>query len=144
VKRPEVCFHLYVAVLEEMLDESIVCEFVSFGETVHTFADFDDNVSDVEEGLELVLLRDAGRNDFDGDSHVLVMVHRSVQVEVYEVDRLALRVDRTLLKRHLAVVMSAVGVLTSPGDWMRLPLTMKRIRLVLNFSCCLGCRALGK
>jgi hypothetical protein len=76
-------------------------------------------VSVVDEGFELVLLHDAGRNDFDGDLHLLVMIHRSVEVEVFDVDRHELYIgsgqDRTLLKRNLAVVRSAVGVLTSPG-----------------------------
>jgi hypothetical protein len=30
---------------------------------------------------------DAGRNSFDRDSHVRVLVHGSVQVEVFDVDR---------------------------------------------------------
>ena len=33
----------------------------------------------------------------------------------------ALGVGRMQLKRHMAVVMSAEGVLTSPVYWMRLP-----------------------
>ena len=44
-------------------------------------------MSVVDEGLGLVLLHDAGRNNFDGDSHVSVMVHGSVQVKVFDVDR---------------------------------------------------------
>jgi hypothetical protein len=63
--------YLYVTELGEMLDESIVGELTSFANTVHAFADFDENVSVVDEGLELVLLHDAGRNHFNGDSHVL-------------------------------------------------------------------------
>jgi hypothetical protein len=44
-------------------------------------------MSVVDEGIELVLLYDVGRNDFDGDSHVFVMVHGSVQVRLFDVDR---------------------------------------------------------
>jgi hypothetical protein len=70
----------------EILDESIVSELASLG-AVHAFADFDDNVSVVYEGLELVLLHGVGRSDFDGDSHEVVLVHGSVQVEAFDVDR---------------------------------------------------------
>jgi hypothetical protein len=75
-------------------------------------------VSVVDEGFELVLLDDADRNDFYGDSHVLAMVHGSVfkQISLMSiVMNFASGVDRMLLKRSLAVVRSAVGVLTSPG-----------------------------
>jgi hypothetical protein len=92
-------FCSYVAVLGEMLDESIVGELASLGKTVHSFADFNEDVSIVDEGLELVLFHDAGGNYFDWDSHVLVVLHGSVQVEVFDVDRhelCVLGVDRTL------------------------------------------------
>jgi hypothetical protein len=65
-----------VAVLGEILDESVVGELASLGKTVDAVADFDENVSVVDEGLELILLHDAGI-DFDGDAHVLVIFHRS-------------------------------------------------------------------
>lgn len=45
---------------------------------VHTFADIDENVT--------VLLRDADRYDFGGDSDVLVMLHKSVEVDLFDVD----------------------------------------------------------
>jgi hypothetical protein len=56
----------------------------------------------VDEELELVLLRDACPNDFDGDSHAFVTVRGSVQVKVLSVYRhdLAQGVDWTLLKRN--------------------------------------------
>jgi hypothetical protein len=57
------------------------------GNTVHAFADLDEKVSVADEGLELVLLHDAGANIFKGDSHVLVLLHGSVQVEGFDVDR---------------------------------------------------------
>jgi hypothetical protein len=60
---------MYVTVLGEMLDESIVGKLARLGKTVHAFVAFDDNMSVVDEGLELVLLHDAGRNDFDGIQH---------------------------------------------------------------------------
>ena len=44
-------------------------------------------MSIADEGIDLVLLHNAGRNDFDGDSHELVLVHGSVPVEVFGVDR---------------------------------------------------------
>jgi hypothetical protein len=97
----------------EMLYESIVGELAGLGKTVHAFVDFDDNVSAVDEVLMLVLLHDAGRNDFDWVSHVFVLVHGKFLMSI--VMSLALGVDRTLLKRMLAVVMSAVGVFTSPN-----------------------------
>jgi hypothetical protein len=77
----------YVTVLVGMLDESIVDERASMGKTVYAFADLDENMSVVDEGLELVLLHDAGWNDFDGDSHIFVIVSGSVQVKYFDVDR---------------------------------------------------------
>jgi hypothetical protein len=68
-------FCLYVTALGEMLDESIVDELASLGKTVYALADFDENMSVVDEGLELVLFHATGRNDSDGDSCVFVMVH---------------------------------------------------------------------
>jgi hypothetical protein len=56
----------YATEFREMLHESIVGELAGFGKTVHAFADFDVNVSVVDEVLVLVLLHEAGRNDFDG------------------------------------------------------------------------------
>jgi hypothetical protein len=53
---------------------------------MHAFAAFNENVAVVDEGSELVLFHDAVRDDFDRDSHVLVLVHGSVQVEVLDVD----------------------------------------------------------
>jgi hypothetical protein len=41
---------LYVSVLGEMLDESIVGELASLGNAVHAFTDFDKNMSVVDEG----------------------------------------------------------------------------------------------
>jgi hypothetical protein len=79
------CLYVTEFELGETLDESIVGELASFGNTVHAFTD--KKVSVVYEGFELVLLHDAGRNDFAGDSHMLVLVHGSLQVEVYDVDR---------------------------------------------------------
>jgi hypothetical protein len=119
----------------EILDESIDGELASLGKIVHAFADFDEDVSAMDEGLTLILLNDAGRNGSDGDSHVLVLVHGSGQVEVFDVGRhqCALGVVRMLLSRHLAVVMSAVEVLTSPRYWMRLPPTVKRMRSVSTY-----------
>jgi hypothetical protein len=55
---------LYVTVLGEMLDESIVGELASLGKTVQAFTDFDENMSVVNKRLELVLLHDAGKNVF--------------------------------------------------------------------------------
>ena len=73
--------------------------------------------------------RFCGKN-FDGDSYVFVMVHGSVDVDRLEI----LLVDGTLFKRHLAVVMSAVGALASPGYWMKLPAAVQQIRMVSAFS----------
>lgn len=61
-----------------MLDESVVGELAGSGKPVHAFADFEENLSVVDDTLELVLLHD------NGDSHLPVVVHRSV--EVFDVD----------------------------------------------------------
>jgi hypothetical protein len=84
-------------------------------------------VAAVNELLELVLLHDAGRKDFDGDSRVIRLIHGSLRVEslVSIVINFALEVDRTRLKRRLTVVMSAVGAVTSPGCWIEVA-TMRR------------------
>ena len=39
-----------------MLGEAIVSELADLGKTVHTFADFNEDVAIVDEGCELVLL----------------------------------------------------------------------------------------
>ena len=73
----------------------------------------------VDEVFELVVsLRAAGRKDFDGDSRVIRIFHESLMSIVMN---FSLGAGRTLLKWRLTVVMSAVGALTSPGCWMRLP-----------------------
>lgn len=41
----------------------------------------------VDKRLELVMFHDGGRNVLDGDAHVFVTRHRSVEVEVLDVDR---------------------------------------------------------
>ena len=84
VNRPGLCF---ATVFGGFLDEFIVGELASPRETVHTLADFEESMFMVDEGLELVLLHDVGRDDFDMDSHVFVTVHGSVQVKVFDVDR---------------------------------------------------------
>jgi hypothetical protein len=68
----------------EMLDEYIVGELSGLGKTIHAFADFNENEFVMDEVLELVTLHEAGWNDVDGDSHILVLVHGSV--EVFDVD----------------------------------------------------------
>jgi hypothetical protein len=105
---------------------------VCLRKTVHAFADFAEDVSAMDDRLELISLHDAGRNGSDGVRHVRVLVYGSGQVEVFGVDRpqYALRVVRVLVKRQLAVVMSAVGVLTNSRYWMRSPATAKRLRSV--------------
>ena len=85
-----------------MFDESIVGEPASLGQTVYVFSDFEKNVSLVD---ELEFRHCAGTNVFDGDSQVLVMIHGSVQVEVFYVDRHEFCIGNG----------SAAGVLTSPG-----------------------------
>jgi hypothetical protein len=72
----------------------------------------------------------------DGASYVLFMINGGVQVKslMSIVTNFVLGVDGTLLKRHLAVVMPAVGVLTSPTYWMKLPPTVNRMHLVSVFS----------
>jgi hypothetical protein len=57
---------LQETVLGEMLDELIVGELSSLRKAVHALADFDENMSVVDERSEIVLLHNAGRNDFDG------------------------------------------------------------------------------
>jgi hypothetical protein len=64
---------LHATVLGEMLDEYVAGQRASLGKTIHAFADLNQSVSFVDEGLELVLLHDA-----DGDSHVLVIINGSV------------------------------------------------------------------
>ena len=123
---------LYVAVSSEMLDESIVGDLTSLGKTVHVFMDLDDNMSVVDERLEQVLLHDAGRNFFDGDSHAFVIVHGSVRIKVFDADRRAfcIRSGQDAVKRHFDVLVSAQGVPTSHGYWLRLLPTVKWMRLV--------------
>jgi hypothetical protein len=65
----------------------------------------------------LVLFDDLLWKDADREAHVLVARHRGVEIEVFDIraHETGVGVEMTLLKRILAVVMSAVGVLTSPG-----------------------------
>jgi hypothetical protein len=96
----------------ETLDESIISKLAGMGKTVNASADLDENVSVVDEVLKLVLLH-AGmiRNDFDGDSHVLVLVHGSV--EVFDVDHheFCIRIEQAAVEEDDIVFISAVGVL---------------------------------
>jgi hypothetical protein len=93
----------------ETLDESIISKLAGMGKTVNASADLDENVSVVDEVLKLVLLH-AGRNDFDGDSHVLVLVHGSV--EVFDVDHHeGIRIEQAAVEEDDIVFISAVGVL---------------------------------
>jgi hypothetical protein len=50
--------------------------------TVHAFADCNEDVSAMDQGLELILLHDAGTSGSDGDGHVYVLAHGSGEVEV--------------------------------------------------------------
>jgi hypothetical protein len=75
---------------------------------------------------------------------VFNMVHGGVQVEVFDADYHAFYIGsgqafcigsgQDTVERHLAVIMAAVCVLTSPGYRMRLPPTVKWMRLVSAFS----------
>jgi hypothetical protein len=61
-------------------------------ETVYAFADFNEEVAIVDERCEFVLLQ----------THVLILLHESFQVEVFDVDHLnsASGVGIMLLKRY--------------------------------------------
>jgi hypothetical protein len=88
-------------------------------------------VSVVDEGLDLVLYCDAGRNGFDRiRSHVLVLVHESVHLEVHNVDHHDFFIGRgqdaakeTLGCGNVGYGSTSPGS-TSPGYWMRLPPTV--------------------
>ncbi len=78
---------LYVTVLGEILDDSIVGKLARLGETVHAFVGFDENMSVVNEGLELILLcmMQAGMTmtGFTFIQHG----HGGIQVEVFHTNR---------------------------------------------------------
>lgn len=76
----------FVSILSEVLDKAFVRNLSGLGETVHAFADFNEDMSIVDKAGQLVLFHDASRNGPDGDAHVFVMVHWSVEIEVGDID----------------------------------------------------------
>jgi hypothetical protein len=67
--------------------------------------------------VKLVFCYDFRWNEVDGYLYVLGSFHRSVQIEVFNAAtcHFCVWVDSTLLMRTLAVMVSAVGALVSPG-----------------------------
>ena len=76
----------FVSVLEKVLDKAFVCKLSGLQETVHAFADLNEDMFIVDEAGQLVLFHDAIGNGPDGDAHVFVMVHGSVEIEVEDVN----------------------------------------------------------
>ena len=91
---------------------------------------FDVNVVFVQEGHEFVLIDNFLGDHCDGESHEFMSFHWGAKIKVLMSPHmyLAWGVDRVLLMTSLAVVVSAVGVLTLPGKLMRLPSTVNHVR----------------
>ncbi len=71
--------------LAEMLDEALLGKEASLGETVHSFTYFNHDSAIVHEGLEVVLFHDACRNGGEGYAHVFIAIHRSIEVEIFNI-----------------------------------------------------------
>ena len=69
--------------------------------------------------------------------NILISVHGIVWIEVGYVctHKIFIFVDNSLLKTSLAVIISAVGVVTSPGKLITSPLTVSQVRCVSVFYC---------
>jgi hypothetical protein len=109
-----------VAMGRQELDKLIVGQAPGLREAVHAALNFDEQGMPVlHRGQQVVLLDDdrCGKHE-EGDPHVNVPFHRSTEVKVLEIGghEFGVGVERTLfLKSSLAVVRSAVFVLTSNG-----------------------------
>lgn len=66
-------------------DETLVGQLASLGETIHAFADFDEDEAIFDEAVEVVLFHHAFRDGPCGDAHVFVVCHWGVQVKVGDV-----------------------------------------------------------
>jgi hypothetical protein len=99
-----------------MLDEYIVGEFVDSGDTIHASAEFNEKESVVDEVLELLLLHDGGRNASDlMEIRICSCWSMGVlQPLMLIIMNFAFGVDRTLLDRIMAILISAVEMATSP------------------------------
>jgi hypothetical protein len=103
---------------------------------VHSFANFYQKNTIVNRGCQVLLLYECGRNVTDRYANLFIPIHWVVLLMLNDAN-LVPGVETTLLKSMLAVVESAVGVLTFPGWEIRLWPTVKRIRRVsamLGFS----------
>jgi hypothetical protein len=74
-----------IAVGLKKSNEAVVGDAAGLWEAVHSFADLDIDVPMVDERRKLVVLHDGVGDDVQGDAHVLVLLHRSVEVEVLQV-----------------------------------------------------------
>ena len=75
-----------VSEVAQVFDQTIGRDLARLWESVHAFADFDENESIVDEVGQLVLIHDTFRDGPYWDSHVLVAFHRRIEVEVGDVE----------------------------------------------------------
>ena len=106
-----------VAGLGEMEDKAFICDQSGLWQAVHAFADLDKDEAVVHEGQEVVLGHDAVGDGPNRDAHVLVPGHRRVEIKIGDVKTMvgSIGVETVSFMTSLAVVVSAVGVLTLPG-----------------------------
>ena len=78
---------LVVAVLRQVGNESILCELSRVWQSVHAFADFDQNFTVDSEARKIVALLDVFGNLLEVDVHVDGRVHGRAEVVVLDVDR---------------------------------------------------------
>lgn len=99
--------------------ELIVGQTPGLWEVVHAASDSNVYIPIVKQGSEVILFKDGRRKHPDWDAHILVTVHErgAKKVKIFQIDaeKRASGVDNTLLKSNLAVVRSAVFVLTLKG-----------------------------
>lgn len=84
---------------------------------------------------EVAFINDFVRHEGDVNAETLMSVHRCIETEVLHVGtcHLRVRVDSVLLIKSLAISRSAVLVPVSPGQSIKLPPTVKRVRFASSF-----------
>ena len=71
--------------MEKVLSKSIVCDFASLGESVHSLLNLDVYGSINNQRKEIILFDNLVRNDVDWQAHILEGGERSIEVEVLDV-----------------------------------------------------------
>jgi hypothetical protein len=78
--------HKPVAVSGEVSFELIECKDTGLGQTIHAFADFDEDKAVVCFSKECVLIDDGLWNGCQGGAHVLFTYHGCSEVKIFEVE----------------------------------------------------------